>query len=178
MTKMKLSLLATLLIASAAVHAEGTYLELGYGAMKYSEAGVSLTPTIGRAIVGMDLSDNLAIEGMAAAGISSGDTTYSGVGVSLKLDNAVGFYVKPKLKVNDSLEVFGRAGMTHISGTATATGNRGSLSLDMSGSDTSFGIGAKLAISKTTYAVVDYMSYYSKDGVTVKGYTFGLGMAY
>jgi hypothetical protein len=178
MTKIKLSLLTALVFASAGANAEGTYVELGYGAMKYAEEGVSLKPTIGRAIVGRDVSENIAIEGMAAAGISSGDTTYSGIGISLKLDNAVGFYVKPKLKINESLEVFGRAGLTHISGTATATGNRGSLSLDMSGSDTSFGIGAKVAISKTTYAVVDYMSYYSKNGVTVKGYTFGLGMAY
>ncbi len=178
MTKMKLSMLATLLIASAGVQAEGLNLEIGYGAMKYSEPSISMTPTAARVIVSQDVSENLAIEGMAAAGLSNGNTTYSGVGISLKLDNAYGVYVKPKLKVNDSVEVFGRAGYTRISGNATLTGSRGSLVLDMDGGDTSFGIGAKFAISKTTYAVIDYMSYYSKDRITVKGYTFGLGMAY
>ncbi len=178
MTKMKLSLLATLVIASAAVHAEGTYLELGYGGMKYTEPSLSMTPSVARAIVGQDVNANLAVEGMAAAGLSNGNTTYSGVGFSLKMDNAYGFYVKPKVKISDSLEVFGRAGYTHLSGTATATGNRGSLVLNADGGDTSFGIGAKVSLSSTTYVVVDYMSYYSKDGISIKGYTFGLGMAY
>lgn len=178
MTKSKISLIAALAFTAASAQAEGSYLELGYGAMKYSEPGISLTPTAARVIYGQDMSENLAIEGMAAAGISNGNTTYSGVGITLKLDNAYGVYIKPKLKINDSVEVFGRAGYTHISGTATATGNRGSLTLDMSGGDTSFGIGAKVAISKNIYAVVDYMSYYSKDKVTVKGYTFGLSMPF
>lgn len=178
MTKTKLSLIAALALVAASAQAEGTYLEMGYGGMKYTEPSLSMTPSVARAIVGLDLNDNLSVEGMAAAGLSNGSTTYSGVGVSLKMDNAYGFYVKPKLKINDSVEVFGRAGFTHLTGNATLTGNRGSLVLNADGEDTSFGIGAKVSLSKTSYVVMDYMSYYSKEGISIKGYTLGFGLSY
>jgi hypothetical protein len=178
MFKKKVAIAAVFALAGIAAQAQSTYAEVGVGTAKYSEPALSMTPTIARGIFGMNLNDNFAVEAMGATGLSDGTTTYSGVGINLRVDNAFGAYITPKVKLGDSAELFVRAGYTHVNGTATATGNRGSLTLAMSGSSPSFGAGVKFNLSNNSYVVADYMSYYSKDGISVNGYTVGMGFGF
>jgi hypothetical protein len=178
MLKKKVAIAALFALSGFAAQAQVSYAEIGVGTAKYSEPSITLTPTIARGIVGVNLNDNFAFEGMLATGMSNGTTTYSGVGITLQVDSATGAYIKPKVKIGDNAELFARAGYTHVTGTATATGNRGSLVLAMSGSSPSYGAGVKFNLSNNSYVVVDYMSYYSKNGISVNGYTVGMGFGF
>ena len=56
--------------------------------------------------MGYELSPNLAVEGMAAFGMSGAtvkNTGGSSTGTKLKIDNATGIYLKPKVKLNDAI---------------------------------------------------------------------------
>jgi opacity protein-like surface antigen len=169
-----------------------TFLATGAQAQFYGEVGYSVInakqnvngnefkgkPNAIRGIFGFELHRNLAVEGMAAFGVRDGDLKVNGqtiTGVKLELDNAVGLYLKPKARLNDSFEAFARVGAARMEGAASAQGF-GSISE----SETSFSWGAGLSYS-VTQAVglnVDYMQYVKKDGFTAKGFTVGVGMRF
>ena len=177
--------------AQSARQVGGTYAEIGYTQMKLSGDGDSLKPGALRGIFGYEFHPNAAVEGMLALGIRNEERSESintGFGVAtatakVKLKNAYGIYVKPKTNVSDALEVFGRLGYTHASFKADATVSLpgvGSQSFSDSGSEggVSYGLGANYKFSPTTYVGVDYMRYYKKDGVTVDGFTVGVGFRF
>ncbi len=62
--------------------AGSTYGELGYTSLKVSGGGISTKPGMLRGIVGYNLGDSLALEGMLGLGIrkDSTTTTFNGVG--------------------------------------------------------------------------------------------------
>ncbi len=95
--------------------------------------------------------------------------------IKLEIDNAIGLYLKPKTKLNDNVEIFGRVGIARVSGSVTATGFG-----TESGSDNSFSYGAGLsyAINPSTSLTADYMSYLNKDGAKINGFTFGVGFKF
>jgi opacity protein-like surface antigen len=133
-----------------------------------------------RGIVGYELHPNVAIEGMLAFGVSDDSITenVSGIPVSLKaeIQNAYGLFVKPKFNVSDSLELFGRIGYSRFKTKATASApGFGSVSATDSDSDLSYGLGATYNFSKSSFATIDYMNYYNKDGVKGTGLTIGVG---
>ena len=135
-------------------------------------------PNAIRGILGFEFHRNLAIEGMAAFGVRDGDLKVNGqsiTGVKLELDNAFGLYVKPKARLNDSLEVFARAGAMRMAGTGSAAGFG---SIRESETSLSWGAGLSYSITQAVGLNVDYMQYLNKDGFTAKGLTVGVGMRF
>jgi hypothetical protein len=177
MFKKKVAIAAVLALAGISAQAQSTYAELGVGTAKYSEPSLSVTPTIARGIFGLNLNDNFAVEAMAATGLSDGNTTYSGAGITLKISNMAGAYIVPKVKVGNA-EIFARAGYVRSQGSVTVTGNRGSLTLNADGSSPSFGAGVKFHLDNNSFISADYMSYYSKDGQDINGVTVSYGVKF
>ena len=174
----KIALASVLATAAISVQAQ-TYGEIGYTSTTFKETvdgfAVKASPSAIRAILGYELNPNLAVEGMVAIGMGGASIKVNDVsipGLELKIENAVGVYLKPKMKLNDAVEVFGRLGYASVKGTLSATG----LGSD-SGTDNSFSYGAGLsyAIDPKMSLNGDYMQYLSKDGAKVNGFTFGVG---
>jgi opacity protein-like surface antigen len=167
--------------AAAAANAQ-TYGEIGYTATTYKEnsnnIGIKASPAAVRGIIGHELNPNLAIEGLVAFGLGDATVKVNGQSMStikLEIDNAIGIYLKPKTKLNDNVEVFGRVGFSRVKGTVSAAGYGSE-----SGTDNGFSYGAGLsyAINPGTSLTADYMSYLNKDGAKVNGFTFGVGFKF
>lgn len=168
----------------------GGYVELGYTHLKISDdqGGSDARPGALRGFVGYDVHPNVAVEGMLALGVRDDritetvDTTVGPVTVNgkIKLKNAIGLYVKPKMNVTEAIEIFGRLGYTRakFEGSASATiPGVGTVSAtdDDSESGASIGFGANYRFSPNVYVGLDYMRYIKKDGVKTDGITLGLG---
>lgn len=157
------------------LRALGIYGEIGLTSLNYSEPGYALSPSGAvRVIVGADLAPNLALEGMAAFGTSEGSLAISGVLVKGKVDTMYGVYLKPKTKISDAIEVFGRVGFASAKATFTAPG----FAYTTSGNDFSYGVGANFNVAKNASVGLDYMSYYNKTGVSVNGMTINIGFKF
>ena len=77
---------------------------------------------------------------MAATGLRS-----SSVGViNLKVNNALGLYLRPYVNLSESVELFARAGVFRGSLTASA----GSFAVSATGADFSYGVGIALKPSQ------------------------------
>lgn len=170
-------------VALAAIGAQAqTYGEIGYTATtaktNVDGDGIKASPSAIRGIFGYELNPNLAIEGMVAFGMSDATVKFNGQsvpGVKMEIDNAIGLYIKPKTKLNDSVEVFARAGFARVKGTVSATGYGSETDSENS---FSYGAGMSYAINPTTALNVDYMQYLNKDGFKVNGFTFGIGFKF
>ncbi|MCE2946237.1 MAG: porin family protein [bacterium] len=179
---MKKTILASVLaLLATSAHAQ-LYGEVGYTWLtaKQNVNGNEFKgkPNAIRAIVGFDLQRNLAVEGMVALGVRDGDLKVNGQtisGVKLKVDNAVGVYLKPKARLNDSFEVFGRVGVARVEGTGSAPGFG---SIRDSESSLSWGAGLSYAVTQAVGLNVDYMQYANKDGFKANGFTVGVGMRF
>jgi opacity protein-like surface antigen len=178
----KIAILGAALFAVATAQAQQNnspvYAEVGYSALKYKEddgqLSASFKPGALRGIVGYEVSPNLAVEGMLAFGVKNDTTNFMNVNVKGELQNAYGVYVKPKIKVGDNLELFGRLGWTHAKIKASAQG----FSISDNGSDVSYGAGLSYSFSRNTYVSADYMNYYDKEGVKIDGFTVGIGFKF
>ena len=151
------------------------YGEIGLTSLNYSEPGYAMSPAGAmRVIVGADLAPTLALEGMAAFGTYEGSLAISGILIKGKLDTLYGIYLKPKTKISDVIEVFGRVGFASAKMTATAPG----VAITTSGNDLSYGVGASFNVAKNASIGLDYMSYYNKTGVSVNGMTLNIGFKF
>ena len=180
----KLLVLTAIGTAAVAAHAQ-TYGEIGYLSLNAKQDltyngtayNFKASPTALRGIFGYELNPNLAIEALGAFGLGSGDVKFNGnriAGAKMEIDNAMGVYLKPKTKLNDSMEIFGRVGFARSEG--TFSGNGGSASA--SENDVSYGFGMSYAINPSTSLNADYMSYLNKDGFKATGITLGVGFKF
>jgi opacity protein-like surface antigen len=183
-TRSTLSALAAVAITTAA-NAQ-TYGEIGYTSVTAKETvvlngnayNVKASPTALRGIFGYELNPNLAIEALAAFGLSDATVKVNGIsvpGFTMEIDNVVGVYLKPKTKLNDNMEMFGRVGFARAKGTVSAIGVGSESS---SANSFSYGAGLSYAINPTTSLNADYMSYLNKDGFKASGFTFGVGFKF
>jgi hypothetical protein len=149
------------------------YIEAVVALPKYTEtSGFSATPTVGLVRVGTNLSDNIAIEGLAGTTvINATDSTGHYIA---KIDSMFGAYVKAKTSIGNDIQIFGRIGGVYLSGNAYISGAY----QVASGTGFSYGGGAQYDFSAKTYVTIDYMSYYSALGVTVSGPSIGIGMKF
>jgi len=136
------------------------------------------SPTALRGFIGYSLNPNLAVEAMLVTGLSSDTIKASGFtvpGSSFDVDRGLGLYLRPSLKLADSVELFGRAGFARIKGTAALAG----VGSDAD-TETSFSFGAGLAylINPRTRITADFMQYLNKDGFKANGYAIGLGFSF
>ena len=133
-----------------------------------SPAGVS-------GFLGYEVSENLAFDGALTTGIGTSDVTADGasqrIPVSMKINYGYGLYVKPKLKVYESTELFARLGYTEANFTTSAQ----SISISDTKSDWAYGFGGSYYLNQRTSLNASWMRLYNKDGVTSDGLFLGLG---
>lgn len=177
----KLAIASALALTVIGAQAQ-TYGEVGYTTTtaKQSTEGIDIkaSPAAIRGILGYEINPNLAIEGLVAFGMGDSTIKVNGVsqpGAKLEIDNAVGIYVKPKMKLNENVEVFARAGFARVKGTVSVAGVG---SESDSENSFSYGAGLSYSINPQTSVNVDYMQYLSKDGFKVNGFTFGVGFKF
>jgi hypothetical protein len=157
-------LLSSLMLSPAIAEDKKNYVEVGYGWAAYEVEGWRFVPKIMKFNVGKKVLDNLAVEGMAAFGVS--DSSIGGL--TLKADNAFGAYVKPFVNLGENAELFGKIGFTRFTGTLS-----GLASAAGSDSGFSYGGGAAFKFDDSVALVGDYMVYYDNQGVQIHGFTTG-----
>ena len=168
-------------MAAATTLMAGVQAQL-YGALGYTSTTAKASDNLGtykaspkaiRGIVGYEAHPNLAVEGMLALGM--GDAGISGPGVpsgaNLKIQNAYGLYLKPKAKLNDALELFGRVGYTK----AKYKSSYRASSFKESDDSLSYGLGLSYALTSNVYLNLDYLQYIKEKDSKTTGTTFGIG---
>ena len=155
------------------------YGELGYTQLKVDDSGTSVKPGMLRGIVGYNLGDNLAVEGLLGFGVRKDSTTTTFAGVPLRVEGDVrhmfGAYIKPKVMIGNAFELFGRLGYAETRLHATASVPGASATSSDSGSDWSYGLGGNFNIAPRAYVGVDYMRYYKKNDTKIDGVTVSVG---
>jgi len=147
------------------------YVELGYTGTKFENPVASADPGMVRAIFGWEATPYLAVEAMGAFSEHESEARVGGSKVDVEIEHSWGLYLKPKMKFGDAVEVFGRLGFTESRVKVSAEDGSDS----DSGNDFTYGVGLNYAISKTAYASIDYLNYYNKDSVKIKGFTIAIG---
>lgn len=173
------SAIAALLFTAAAAHAQNgpvantapLYGELGYTWAKVTGGGASVKPGVLRGIIGYNVHPNLAVEGMVGVGVNDDSQNIAGTNVDGKVEHSLGLYLKPKVNVTPALELFARAGYASTrvkldSPVGSASSTKG---------DWSYGAGLTYSFGRATYAGLDYMRYYNKDGIKADGVTLSVG---
>lgn len=175
---MKKSLLALLIAGlSSTAFAQANdqfYVEVGYGAIKYTEPGAWAEPGVGVVRLGMNIDKNLSGELMYGGTVNDANFYVGSTRVTFRYDSIYGAYLKGKLEVSPFVEVFGRVGVTGADVSASVPG----YAITASGSDVSYGAGVQFNFSKTAYGQIDYMSYYNKGGASVKGPSASVGFRF
>lgn len=178
MTLRALALVAVTAAAFTPVQAQTVYGELGYSALslKLSVPVIGLrasaNPTMVRGLVGLQITDNLALE--ALGGLHAGTSVYTnsntGVRSNGKVDQLYGLYVTPKIGLGP-VELFGRVGLarTKISFQGLGSGEDRKLS---------YGGGLRLMPTSNLSLSVDYMNYLDSGGASVNGYSLNLGLRF
>lgn len=175
----RLIVAAASLFAACAVNAQEApkiYGEIGYTAFKIKVDGFSgsIKPGVLRGILGADFHPNLAAEAMLGVGVKDDTINIAGVSVKAEVQRTFGFYIKPKFNVTNELELFARLGYANSKIKVSALG----VSDSDSEGDVSYGAGLSYSFTPTAYGMVDYMSYYDKDGVKANGFTLGVGFKF
>jgi attachment invasion locus protein len=172
-----LAIAATSLIAVAA-HAQGAYGEVGYSQfnLKQDSRGfdTKVKPTAVRAIVGVELAPHLAIEGHAATGLKDDSVRIGSASATGEVDNMLGAFVKPKVMLGNTVELYGRAGVasTKVSTSAFGAGDSDRTTSFAYGGGASFSLTPQLSLN------ADYMNYLDRRGTKVDGVTFGVGFKF
>lgn len=147
---------------------------------------INLSPTALRLVAGVDVAENLALEGMFLTGLSGDTFSVSGGGASasigLKAGPSGGLFLKPyaKFGASNDHEIFGRFGYFSSRGNFSGSESWNGYSIKGSAnhSDVAFGAGAKFGIAKDAHLTFDYMRYLEKDGVKIDGVTVGLAKSF
>jgi len=145
----------------------GPYAEVGYAWLTLSSSGQDVSTDDLIARMGMDFMPYLGGEIFGGTSSSSGNL----YGVSLKVDDLYGAYLKLHAEIATDFELFARAGWVHSTVKASYAGFGGS----SSGDDLSYGVGLQFTFADHWYMQGDYMSYYGKHGDTIKGPAVSVG---
>ena len=175
--------LQTMLIGTASLfafgaHAQGVYGEVGYSQfnLKQDSRGfdAKVKPTAARAIVGVELAPHLAIEGHAATGLKDDSVRIGPASATGEVDNMLGAFVKHKVMLGDTVELYGRAGVasTKVSTSAFGVGDSNRTTSFAYGGGASFSLTPQLSLN------ADYMNYLDRRGTKVDGVTFGVGFKF
>lgn len=174
----KIVAIAAVALTATAAQAQGAYGELGYSRLNFEnrDGGFSakVNPSMVRGIAGYELNPNLAVEGLLGLGAGSDDVSVGGVTVKGKVEHVYGAFVKPKIRLGESVELFARAG---VAGTKVSA-RSGNLSVSDSGGSFAYGAGMSFALGGNTSLNADYMNYYDRKGIKVDGVNIGVGMKF
>lgn len=171
MKKLHLIAIATLAVLSATgAQAQsrtsannGNYGEIGYSPVDVSGPGGTATPDALRFLIGNELNKNMGLEALYLTTTSKESRLGYNASVS-----GFGIFLKPKMALNESTEVFARVGLMRADITASASGSH-------TGTDVAYGLGIQTNFTKSVYGQFDYMNSYDRSGIAAKGYTLSLG---
>ncbi|HET8747528.1 MAG TPA: porin family protein [Ramlibacter sp.] len=155
------------------------YGEIGYSFLEVKDEGFKANPQAIRGIVGYEFHPNVAVEGMLMFGTTEDGETVNDpflgpVDLDVKVRNAFGLFVKPKMDFGN-IEAFGRLGWARTKLRATASVPGASASGSDSDSSLAFGVGANYRFNPRMSVGLDWMRY-NKDGSTkVQGWTVNFG---
>ncbi len=174
MKKLLMFLAISAALLGSVAHSEENnkmYLEVGYAHTKLESSGL-FSENVGIAAVrfGYNFTPNFAAELFAATGLDSANVS----GVSVKVDNAYGFYLKGKVEVASGFELFVKPGYVHAKIKASA----GGLSASSSDDSFSWAVGGQYNFTDTIYGQIDYASYYDKSGDKVSGPSISIGFKF
>ncbi len=150
------------------------YGEIGYSALTYKDPDLKARPKAVRLLGGYELNPNLGVEAHLLLNAKEGHTNYQGIPGQIKLDSAWGLFLKPKMAVMPDVEIFGRVGYARVRNTYTEAG----FSDKQSANSFAYGLGAAYSITDKVTLSLDYMSYYDRKDVRIKGPTLGLGIKF
>jgi hypothetical protein len=186
----RLAIASTVALFALSSQAEGqlplqpanpNYFEIGLTSVKFEEdtLGYSIksTPDAMRGVLGREIHDNVALEGMFGFGLGHTSVDVNGqsfTGANFKVNSMYGLYVTPKAMLADNFEGFLRLGYAYAKGTASVNGE----SAVDSDNGFSYGLGVRYHFDKTTFLNVDYMSYLHKSEYKATGFTVGLGFKF
>ena len=152
---------------AAAGNEGGIHVEAGYTQLSLSGDGISLKPANALVRVGYDITSNFSAELVGTASVAS--DSYQGV--SFKVDNGYGAFLKGQSEILPKLELFARAGWMHT----TLTGSFMVRSASASDSSFAYGVGVQYRFTKNWYGQMDYASYYDKGGDSIRGPSISFG---
>ena len=173
----KIAIVAAMLACQGAVLAAedvkvNFYGEVSLGQLQYKDPGFDFSPAFVRVLAGKNFNNHFAVEGLLGASLSNNKKTISSVELTTELPYLLGVYGKVFTNPNEDLEIFARLG----SGNFKRTFSTSKISLSETGSNFSYGVGAKYAINKAISATADYMTYYqTKNSVGLSGFSIGVG---
>ena len=172
-----IALAGTSAFAQSKLDSNSWYAELGYNSAQYNIDTLSGLSNANNLLIGVgkNMSENYALEGVYVTGMNDSTTTSPGTTVNVKLAGSYGLYVKPKFKINDQVELFGRVGY-FSSKSSTKVPSFPAFDVDNSGTSPSWGLGIKVKITSNIYSSLDWMQMYKKEGADIKG--FGLSVGY
>jgi len=153
---------------------DAAYIELGYTSAQYNTdevPGLSNSNQL-RITLGKNISENYAIEGVYANGMS--DSSNAGNTVNVRLASSYGLYVKPKMDISDVFELFARVGYFNYKANGTVPSDTTQNS-SASGTSLSYGLGASMKIANNIYGNLDWMQVYKKEGTDIKGMGLSIG---
>jgi len=158
------------LAAQAQSHAPAPaqpYAEVGYAWLTLSSGGQDISTDDLVARMGMDFMPYLGGEVFGATSSSSGNA----YGVSFKVDDVYGAYLKLHDEIATDIELFARAGWVH----STVKASFGGYQASQSGDSFSYGFGLQFNFADHWYMQGDYTSYYDKHGDTINGPALSVG---
>ncbi len=163
-----IALVSTAASAQATNNNTGYFAEVAYTSTNFKVDGLAgnWNPSALRGIFGKGLNDNLAVEAMLLLGTSDA----SNLGVNLKVSSGAGIYVKPRVMLGDSFELFGRLGWANIN---SKVGNT-----DARDNSVSYGVGASYSFTKAVSLNVDYMMFNNQNGSKIDGTSVGIGFKF
>jgi hypothetical protein len=159
--------------AQAATNEIKPYIEGSYAWPTLDSGGYSATMGAGIVRAGVNFDRYWGLEAVGAFGTSDANISVLSIPISLKLKSAYAAYVKAQYPVAPHFELFARAGWLHA--TLEASANTYGVSASSSDSSFSYGAGFQVPFGTGWYAQADYMSYYSKNGDSIRGPSLGVG---
>jgi opacity protein-like surface antigen len=163
--------LSTIAIGAQAQEKSGFYTEFGVMQAYYKEPTANFNNAMAAITLGYSINKNIAVEVMGATSIGEANFNIGSTRINAKTSGATGAYVKGSLPVDNSFEVFAKAGVTN--GKVEASSAYGSAW--SSGSSFSYGAGMQFNFTKDVYATAQYMSYYDRKGISITGPSVSVG---
>ena len=179
MKKTLLVLATVALSTSVMAQTSGKYYsDVMYGAVTMKDTSSSslgsFNTSLARLSFGSVVADNLAVEGFITQGLASDSKTIQGVKVELKTKTGYAVAIRPFIKANENIEIFGRLGYMNNEAELTASANGRSASLTKKSTRYMYGVGATYKINSGLSAVVDYTSLENKEEADVSLLSIGL----
>lgn len=156
-----------------------------YGEVAYSMLSIEDTsannlgtwkPSQARIILGTEVTDYVALEGIISQGLASDTVVKNTASVETKLKTSYGVAVRPFIKITDDIELFGRVGILRSESEAIIINAGNRVTSNTSTTFKVYGVGVAYKINKEISAFVDYLKLSHEDNS--KPSAFSVGMRY